>query len=542
MADLKLAKFNEKAYLAVNADVKKSLDEGVHKSALEHYLIHGIDENRAPKLRREPVELRGHVDFFFVSDAGFFIVGGWLADEGCGPMQARLVGAEFVVEIQPSEVCRFARRDVEDNIRAGAYDYGFFILGSTQPRSLLKQHLQFVCETAVGNFEMRVAPQIVSGERLLNFALVRLQDQDSHQGRECNLYQFLGGAGESLVKLFRIQLAAKTKAPYVETFGRRAVARSFVTVLFGSTEPIMLQPMLFRAAGVDFGEWIYVVNSPEDASAALRIARAMSDLYGVTITVAAMADNVGFGAANNVGVRIAQSRNIYVVNPDVFPLRGGAAELNRALQRENLGETLWGGLLFYDDLNLMHSGMFVEQDVYARRDTLARAEGRRPPVKLARVEHFDKGVPFDPALWSAPKPTPAISGAVMAFDREPFERIGGFSTRYIFGHYEDADLSFRWRETVGPVMIDPDLRFMHLEGQGSRARGDQYKAAQTVNRYLFSLKYNEAFEKSPEMMVRGGAPAPQARPPAVEPVATEPLAPEGPAPEPEPNPAAARIG
>lgn len=512
MADLKLTRFNEKAYLAVNPDVKKSLEEGVHQSGLEHFTLHGIEEDRAPKLRREPIDVKGHVDFFFVSESGFFVVGGWLADEGCGPLQCRFVGAEFAVEISKSEVCRFARKDVEDSVRSGAYDYGFFILGTSPSRSLLKRSLQFVCETPVGSLDIRVTPQIVSNERLLNFALVRLKDQDSHQGREYNLHQFMTHAGENLVELFRSQLKEKEKAPYVESFGKRAVSRSFITVLFGSVEPIMLQPMLFRSAGIDFGEWIYVCNSPEDGAAALRLGRAMSDLYDVAITVVVMADNVGFGAANNVGVTVAQSRNIYVVNPDVFPLRSGVAELRRTLARSSLGEDLWGGLLFYDDQNLMHSGMYMEHDVFVHRDTLARRGDATEVVKLVRVEHFDKGVPFDPALWTEPRATPAISGAVMAFDRACFERIGGFSSRYIFGHYEDADLSLRWRERIGSVLIDPDLRFVHLEGQGSHARGDHYKAAQTINRYLFSQKYNDAFAGDPGMMVSATRRPPQPPP------------------------------
>src|SRR5947209_1192984 len=184
MADLKLARFNGKAYLAVNGDVKKGLEEGIHKSALEHFTLYGIDEDREPRLRREPIDVRGHVDFFFVSDSGFFIVGGWLADEGCGPVHWRFAGAEFTLEMSPAEICRFARKDVEDNIRSGAYDYGFFILGTSASKMLLKRSVQFVAATPVGAFEMRLTPEIVSNERLLNFALVRLKDQDSHQGRE----------------------------------------------------------------------------------------------------------------------------------------------------------------------------------------------------------------------------------------------------------------------------------------------------------------------------------------------------------------------
>ncbi len=43
-----------------------------------------------------------------------------------------------------------------------------------------------------------------------------------------------------------------------------------------------------------------------------------------------------------------------------------------------------------------------------------------------------------------------------------FEKVSGFSTRYIYGHYEDADLSLRWKASVGPVMIDSDTGTLRL--------------------------------------------------------------------------------
>ena len=159
-------------------------------------------------------------------------------------------------------------------------------------------------------------------------------------------------------------------------------------------------------------------------------------------------------------------------------------------------------MLFYDEQNLMHAGMYFEQDVFIRGGGPGLADQDAPPVsvKLARVEHFDKGVPFDANRWRRPTVVPAISGAVMAFERRAFEKIGGFSTRYIYGHYEDADLSLRWAREIGPVAIDPDLRLIHLEGQGSRAKGEQYRGAQLVNRHLFSSRYSGLFQSSPDIM------------------------------------------
>ena len=248
------------------------------------------------------------------------------------------------------------------------------------------------------------------------------------------------------------------------------------------------------------GEWIYVCNSPEDAEAVMRLGRMVSDLYDLMITVIVMPDNVGFGAANNAAVAEAASQAIYLLNPDVYPVPGHAAALRATLERRALGAGLWGGLLFYDDQNLMHSGLYLDRDTAFHRETLGSTSrpGEGAAIDLLRVEHFDKGVPFEEARWRRPKRVPAVTGAVMAFARPAFERLGGFSTRYIYGHYEDADLSLRWAAAGGLVAVDPLLRLVHVEGHGSKPKGEQFRAAAIVNRHLFTLRHREAFDRDPD--------------------------------------------
>jgi GT2 family glycosyltransferase len=260
---------------------------------------------------------------------------------------------------------------------------------------------------------------------------------------------------------------------------------------------MLVQPIVFRKQNIDFGEWIYVCNSPEDANAALRLGQLISDLYDVMITVIIMGDNVGFGVANNVAVSHASSDSIYLVNPDVLPLPGHSAMLRQTLQERDLGSNLWGGLLFYDDYNLMHSGMRIEWDSFFHCSAFSGSVAGAPPsFDLARVEHFDKGVPFEEDRWRSPRAVPAVTGAFMAFRKPAFEKIGGFSTRYIYGHYEDADLSLRWADAIGSVVVDPGLRLIHLEGQGSRTHGEQYRGASMANRYLFSLEHPRSPERA----------------------------------------------
>jgi GT2 family glycosyltransferase len=116
------------------------------------------------------------------------------------------------------------------------------------------------------------------------------------------------------------------------------------------------------------------------------------------------------------------------------------------------------------------------------------------------VEHFDKGVPFNEIEWQKLRDVPLVSGAVMAFDRVLFQKIGGFSTGYIYGHYEDADLSLRWREANGPVAVHPHLRFVHLEGQGSKVHGALYRGAFMSNRHFFTSRYGELFDANVGML------------------------------------------
>ncbi len=496
-------KFSEEAYLEHNPDVREGITAGRHRDAFHHYLSHGVDENRAPLLSRDPMNLAGGVEQFAVSGSGCFMISGWLGDEGVDPAQWRLACPDFIVEIPPDAVFRHMRPDVESSYRNVAHDYGFVIFGRTLSKNLLKQQLTLYARSPAAQFKATATPEVWSDRRLLDTLLIRLKNARSHRGLDAAAYQFMAGsAGEAVVSLFAAHVEANSRAPYVETFRPRPVARSFVTVLFGSVEPMLLQPVLFKRMGVDFGEWVYVCNSPEDGAAALRIGRMIAELYDVMITVVVAADNVGFGAANNIGVSQARGASITLVNPDIYPMRTQIGPLRRALARDDLGDVLWGGLLFYDEQNLMHSGMYFEQDVFIRAGgpNLAGRDASPVSVKLARVEHFDKGVPFHAEKWKRPVVVPAVSGAVMAFERRMFEKVGGVSSRYIYSHYEDADLSLRWARKNGPVAVDPDLRLIHLEGQGSRSKGEQFRGAELANWRLFSARYADLFLSSPELM------------------------------------------
>ena len=270
-------KFDALHYLEVTPGAREAIKSGIAKDALDHYLRYGIDENRYSLIRREPTNLSGAFERLLVSKSGFCLLLGWLADEGCDQPRFRLIGGEFNVEFHGQATFRYARPDVETNFKAGAFDYGFLAFGRSPSRSLLKQSMLFQVSAVAGSIQSRVTPEIVSDKRLLNTILQVIATCQAHAGKEAALYPFLSGSGgASLSDLFQLSVASAISGQYVERFAVRPVSHSFVTVLFGSPEPLNLQPLLFKAAKVDFGEWIFVCNSPEDADSVLRYARLIS--------------------------------------------------------------------------------------------------------------------------------------------------------------------------------------------------------------------------------------------------------------------------
>jgi hypothetical protein len=143
----------------------------------------------------------------------------------------------------------------------------------------------------------------------------------------------------------------------------------------------------------------------------------------------------------------------------------------------------------------MHGGMFFELDT----GLAATPEGMQAR-RIARVEHYGKGAPPTTPQFLAERPVPAVTGAFLSCERAWFERLGGFSEDYVFGHYEDADLCLRSLEQgVAPWMRD--LRLWHLEGKGS-VRTNAHEGGSLVNRWLFSERWGDVIANG----LRGPAP------------------------------------
>ena len=429
----------------------------------------------------KPPAIDGRAERSLVTATGFLVVYGWLKDEGHVPLKLDVFASGQVLKLSTSVLLRSRRPDVEELHGTFSYDNGYLFFARFEDAPEVSRFdLSF--SSLDRRCHLDVVPDLTSEKRLLEDVLARLGAFQAHGGREVALRRFLSSGGRTL--LAALHDAHVRRAAVVQQcvgFGTPRPGPTFQTVLFGSMEAALFQPLLFAAAGIRFGGWCYVCNSPQDTSELLRLAHLTSKLYDIPIKIVILSENAGFGAANNAAVAYAAA-DVVLINPDVHVMARYASLSNEALQPESFVGVLRGALLFYDDETLMHGGMHLAEDMYAGPRT---QEGGHDACSLLRVEHHDKGVPFRAEDWPCPRPIPAITGALMAFQRQAFEAMGGFSTDYLFGHYEDADLCLRWAEAGGRVEVDPRLRLVHLEGQGSKTKRPHFHGASIVNRYVF---------------------------------------------------------
>jgi GT2 family glycosyltransferase len=158
-----------------------------------------------------------------------------------------------------------------------------------------------------------------------------------------------------------------------------------------------------------------VDNVSTDGSAEL----ASSLDWGVPAHTHIAPENLGFGAAMNLGAQLSASRfhgtELLIINPDVIS-----------------SETMVG---------LLHADLMSDSRIAAVGASLATSSGS--PVSSARRFPTPSSIArrkvSDYPLEASAIPVDWICGAVMLWRRKAFDEVGGFSSDY-FLYFEDVDI------------------------------------------------------------------------------------------------------
>lgn len=202
------------------------------------------------------------------------------------------------------------------------------------------------------------------------------------------------------------------------------------------------------------------------------------------------ADNAGFGAGMNAGVRRALdlgAEAVLLLNPDATTDAASLRLLHRRVLDSPL--TLVAPLIRTGEGAVWFDGVDLCLD-----DGRMRASRRRAAASADRVE-------------------PWLTGACLMVSAQLWERVGGFDESF-FLYWEDVDLSHRVRLAGGNLLVERAALAVHDEGgthdrepgaDGGRAKSSTYYYFNIRNRLLFAAKHLD--ERDRRRWVRTAVPA-----------------------------------
>ncbi|TCZ63578.1 glycosyltransferase [Roseicella aquatilis] len=231
-----------------------------------------------------------------------------------------------------------------------------------------------------------------------------------------------------------------------------------------------------RDPGLREVELIYVLDSPEQRDEVEHMLRGMQRLYRLPLTLVVQPRNYGYGAACNAGAAEARAPVLLLLNSDVVPAaRGWLAPMLTALRRSRKLAAV-GPKLLFEDGSLQHAGLYFLQ---------------MPEEEEWFNDHYFKGHPRHWPAAGVARRVPGITGAAFCVKRAAWQAVGGISTDYVIGDYEDSDLCLRLRAEGGEIAYAPEAELFHFERQSIRDHGGYARSlASTYNRGLHHRRWS----------------------------------------------------
>lgn len=169
--------------------------------------------------------------------------------------------------------------------------------------------------------------------------------------------------------------------------------------------------------------------------------------------------NEGYGRANNKGITAAQTRYVFILNPDVVLQEGAITALMEAANHYPSGG-LYAPCLIEPD------GRFFWQSKSLLATKLTNPHGQ------LSLPGGDSCAPF-------------LSGAAFLVERSFFLKLGGFDEK-IFLFYEDDDLCRRMMDCARPPIHVHQATAMHQRGKSASPKAGR----------IYKVRWHQAWSRS----------------------------------------------
>ncbi len=194
-------------------------------------------------------------------------------------------------------------------------------------------------------------------------------------------------------------------------------------------------------------------------------------------------DNIGFGAANNVGANYARGEYLYFLNPDTVTRHNVVSELVSFLEKHKDAGVVSPLLLGKDQKPYQQGArnLGVLQGLVSL-SIINRLFPNNPVSRRYFLSDWDR---------SSIKEVDVVPGTAFMIKKQLFDQIGGFDERF-FLFFEEFDLCKRLKERGYKLYIVPSAKVQHTWGVSTKKRSDISQIF-TKSRFYFFRKHYGLF-------------------------------------------------
>ena len=245
-----------------------------------------------------------------------------------------------------------------------------------------------------------------------------------------------------------------------------------------------IQSVLEKTDGLRY-EIIVADNNSEDGSAEF-----LSQTFGDTVKIISLAENIGFGRANNVAIETAAGEFVFLLNTDTLLVNNAIKILYDFIKTDDTIGVV-GGNLYDKEMRPNHS--------FHRKVGLTEYNLFHLYWKMFRRKLCKKREDFNYSQKS--KAVDMITGADMLVRKSVLDKTGGFDPDF-FMYSEDAELSYRIRKVGYKIISVPQAKIIHYGGMSfdggafnERRYAKSFEGSLLYYQKTRSARYAEKFAK-----------------------------------------------
>lgn len=223
-------------------------------------------------------------------------------------------------------------------------------------------------------------------------------------------------------------------------------------------------------------EIIVVDNASTDGSRAMLASRAKKS----EILTISNKTNVGYGAANNQGMKKARGEYILLLNSDTVASEVAISKMISFIEARPKAGVVTCKLVLADGTidPACHRGFPTP---WASLTYMIGAEREFPHSRLFGQYHLGY-LPMD-----LPHKVDAVSGAFFLVRKRVLDEVGLFDENF-FMYGEDLDLAYRIRGAGWKIWYNPDATVLHLKKQSGRANADDTRRKVTQKYFYETMR------------------------------------------------------